>query len=101
MLVGEQNPDGGWSWLHGEESDAFGTGLSLWALARLGRTVSYMAVRRGLEYLIDSQQEDGTWRVRSTLHQEEGATPTGIYWGTGWAAIGLISALPADGERPS
>jgi squalene-hopene/tetraprenyl-beta-curcumene cyclase len=31
-LLEQQNPDGGWGWLVGEPSDAFGTGLALYAL---------------------------------------------------------------------
>ncbi|MEE8524548.1 MAG: prenyltransferase/squalene oxidase repeat-containing protein [Thermoanaerobaculia bacterium] len=93
QLAAEQNSDGGWSWLRGEASDAFATGQSLYALGLLGRVPGDPVVRRARQFLLDTQEEDGTWFVRSTLSEGKGVTPTSRYWGTGWAAIGLLSTL--------
>jgi len=93
-LAAAQHPDGGWSWLNGEASDAFATGQSLYALGLLGHTADDPVVRRARQFLLDTQEEDGSWAVRSTLSADKGVTPTARYWGTGWAAIGLLSTLP-------
>lgn len=94
-LLALQHDDGGWPWLVGEgESDAFATGQVLYALARLNRPASTVAVERGRRFLVENQGVDGTWAVRSTLAREEGVIPTGRYWGTGWAVIGLLETLP-------
>jgi Squalene-hopene cyclase N-terminal domain len=93
QLLSEQHPDGGWSWLRGEASDAFATGQSLYALARRGRPSDDPAVLRARRFLLDTQEADGSWAVVSTLSASKGVTPTARYWGTGWAAIGLLSTL--------
>lgn len=94
-LLALQHDDGGWPWLVGEgESDAFATGQVLYALVRLNRPASTVAVERGRRFLVENQGVDGTWAVRSTLAREEGVIPTGRYWGTGWAVIGLLETLP-------
>jgi squalene-hopene/tetraprenyl-beta-curcumene cyclase len=92
-LLEEQHADGGWGWLRGEASDAFATGQGLYALALLGRPSDDPAVLRARRFLVDTQEADGSWAVRSTLEDGEGVTPTSRYWGTGWAAIGLLSTL--------
>src|SRR5204862_4972438 len=38
-LLKRQRDDGGWGWLCADESDAFGTGVALYSLARDGVTV--------------------------------------------------------------
>jgi squalene-hopene/tetraprenyl-beta-curcumene cyclase len=94
-LLAAQQDDGGWSWLLGEGSDAFGTGQALYALARLAPSEPVQtAIARGREYLLKTQISDGSWPTRSTLKREHGITPTGTYWATGWAAVGLLETLP-------
>ncbi|MEM7350464.1 MAG: prenyltransferase/squalene oxidase repeat-containing protein [Acidobacteriota bacterium] len=95
-LLAQQNADGGWGWLRGGTSDAFATGQSLYTLQQLPRQDDAAAIERARTFLLDNQQDDGSWSVRSTLRQEHGPTPTGIYWGTGWATIGLLSTLPVE-----
>ena len=100
-LLGHQGDDGGWPWHLGESGDAFGTGQALYTLARLGQQglagpEAVAAIERGRRFLVETQGDDGSWTVRSTLKREEGPTPTGIYWGTGWAVIGLLETLPAS-----
>ena len=105
-LLGHQSDDGGWPWRLGDPSDAFGTGQALYTLARLGRQglpdpEVMAAIERGRRFLVETQEDDGSWTVRSTLKREEGPTPTGIYWGSGWAVIGLLETLPrAISESP-
>ena len=85
-----QNADGGWGWNDGEESDAFATGQSLYVLSTLTGDRSREAIANGREYLMKTQREDGAWPTKSTLRKHRAnVTPTGTYWGTTWAVMGL------------
>lgn len=96
-LLNLQREDGGWGWLTGSESDALATGPALYALIRSGLTDQDEPVQRAVRFLLDTQREDGTWRVESTRARDKGAVkPTSIYWGTTWAAIGLSQLLPVE-----
>ncbi len=92
-LVSFQNEDGGWGWLIDEESDAFGTGIAIYALRSVETTQQVEVISRAVQFLVETQTEDGSWLVRSTKakHQKQ-VTPTAIYWGTAWAVIGLLEA---------
>jgi hypothetical protein len=65
-LLAAQGSDGGWAQRSGLPSDAYATGQALYALARAavvrGSDAPY---RRGVEYLLRTQQADGSWHVRS------------------------------------
>jgi ankyrin repeat protein len=62
-LVSQQRTDGGWGQAGHLPSDAYATGEALWALHESGMAPSDSVYRRGVEYLLRSQQEDGTWHV--------------------------------------
>ena len=47
------------------ESGAFTTGLAMMALQSSGLPVSDPAYQRGVQYLLNSQLEDGSWHVRT------------------------------------
>jgi len=65
-LVGEQRADGGWAQLSTLESDAYATGLALYALHEGGGVaVDHPAYRRGVEFLVRTQLADGSWFVAS------------------------------------
>ncbi len=65
-LLARQRGDGGWSQNANLESDAYATGESLWALREAGiLTAQTDAYRRGVEFLLKTQNEDGSWYVRS------------------------------------
>lgn len=65
-LLGEQRADGGWSQLPTLESDAYATGLALFALHQGGRIVaSHQSFRRGIDYLLGTQFADGSWFVQT------------------------------------
>ena len=36
QILAAQQPDGGWGWLWADKSDAFGTGISVYALSQAG-----------------------------------------------------------------
>jgi hypothetical protein len=64
-LLALQRPDGGFSQLPTLPSDAYATGVALWALHEAGIPASHQAYQAGLRYLLSTQAADGTWHVRS------------------------------------
>jgi N-acyl-D-amino-acid deacylase len=64
-LLAAQREDGGWSQLDGMESDAYATGQSLFVLQDTGFATDELAYRRGVEFLIRTQCEDGSWFVQT------------------------------------
>jgi ankyrin repeat protein len=59
-----QRDDGGWAQLPTLGSDAYATGQALYALAQfLKDPMADPAWRRGLRFLLETQEEDGTWHV--------------------------------------
>jgi ankyrin repeat protein len=65
-LLALQQSDGGWGQLSSLASDAYATGQALVAL-RESRALAAdsPAYRRGIQFLLDSQLEDGSWYVRT------------------------------------
>jgi hypothetical protein len=101
-LLAMQRQDGGWAQTSYWRSDAYGTGLALYALHQAGVPSEKFAYQRGVYYLLDTQQPDGSWHVasRSPKFQPyfESGFPHGQdQWisqaGTAWAAIALAYAV--------
>src|SRR5262249_39794518 len=85
-LLAKQNPDGGWSWLHGEASDAFATGQSLYALGYTGLPADDPALVRARTFLVKSQRPDGSWYVPTTKkNKPKDNEGLASYWGSAWA----------------
>jgi squalene-hopene/tetraprenyl-beta-curcumene cyclase len=98
-LIADQHPDGGWSFLAGEPSNALSTGQSLYALRVAGLAPSHPALRRAVAFLVATQTAEGYWSVPSGLFSEKPEpSRDGVYrfWGTAWAAIGLARAAASD-----
>jgi hypothetical protein len=91
-LLSRQNSDGGWGWLSGEASDALATGQVLYALSLAGAK-SDETIRRAWNFLVTTQGADGSWQVPSTKPKSKDLSMA-AYWGTAWAAIGLLRTLP-------
>jgi ankyrin repeat protein len=65
-LLQEQRPDGGWTQLPTLACDAYATGEALVALRDSGAVASAdPAYKRGIQFLLNTQQEDGSWYVAS------------------------------------
>ena len=103
-LLDAQRPDGGWSDLPTMESSAYATGKSLVALNIAGLSTSAPAYQRGVKLLLKTQQEDGSWfvRTRALAFQPwfDAGFPHGHdQWvsaaGTNWATMALALAVPA------
>jgi hypothetical protein len=65
QLVSSQRANGGWGQTDALSSDAYATGEALWALHEAGMPASDAVYRRGVDYLLRTQQKDGTWHVVS------------------------------------
>lgn len=93
-LLSRQHDDGGWGWLCDDESDALGTGMALYALARDGVGKERPALSKARDFLCRTQMENGSWSVKGTKKsKEDSVEATAVYWGTCWAVIGLAERL--------
>lgn len=98
-LLKLQHEDGGWGWLAKEPSDAFGTGLALYALAKSGLPVDHEARKKAVAFLKSTQTPDGSWAVPSTRARDKNKiNKTATYWGTAWAVIGLLEPAAQGAE---
>ena len=107
-LVANQKPDGGWSDLPSMKSTAYATGKSMVALHAAGMATSDPVYRRGMEWLLNHQDEDGSWFVPSRALGFQPWADAGFPHGydqfissagTGWAAMALSYALPDSGSQ--
>jgi ankyrin repeat protein len=104
-LLHEQRPDGGWAQLPTLQSDAYATGEALFALAGFVKNpMTSPAWRRGLRFLLERQEDDGTWHVARRAFPFQPTMNSGFphhrdAWisaaATSWAVLALTQALPA------
>lgn len=117
-LLAWQRADGGWAQLATMPSDAYATGQALVALQQIGGlAIDSPAFQGGLRFLLDTQLEDGSWRVETRRrspgleyfetgfpHQKHQFISTAA---TAWAVMALCCALDAQpatalrGARPA
>jgi hypothetical protein len=97
-LAAQQQPDGGWKEAPPMKgSNAFATGQVLYAFKQAGISVEGEMFRRGVEYLLERQVNDGSpgdgsWKAANTQsHRASDFAPTM------WAVIGLAGSY---GEAP-
>src|SRR5436190_4346871 len=99
-LLATQREDGGWSQLMHLESDSYATGQALYALYESGLLkTDDQAFQKGISFLLKTQYEDGSWRVRSRSipfvpfvqngfpHEKDQFISAA---GTNWATMALI-----------
>lgn len=106
-----QRADGGWAQLEGLQSDAYGTGLSLYALLDAGKlSANHPAVQRGIAYLLRTQLSDGSWYVQTRAHPFQPPMDSGFPHGkdswisasaTGWAVMALATSLDPSQTPPA
>ena len=82
------------------KSDAYATGSALDALPRAGDLpADYVAVRGGVQYLVDTQQEDGSWHVKTRAKPVQPYFESGFPHGkdqfistfaSSWATLALL-----------
>ena len=100
-LLALQRSDGGWSQEPPLESDSYATGEALTALLESGMAAADdQAVRRGVEFLLRTQLQDGSWYVKSRsvpiqAYFESGFPHGADQWisaaGTAWAVRALAN----------
>ncbi len=105
-----QRADGGWSQLPDMDSDAYATGTALYALHHAGGMASSDAPwRRGIQFLLDTQLDDGTWHVASRSSPFQPYYETGFPHradqfisssATAWATLALVRSLPPASRAP-
>jgi ankyrin repeat protein len=97
-LIAQQRSDGGWAQTPYLASDAYATGQVLYTLHELGIPSSDPAFRRGAQYLLQTQAEDGSWYVKSRAMKIQPYFESGFpyehdQWissaATAWAAMAL------------
>lgn len=106
QLVDARNSDGGWGWEKGVGSDSLTTGLAIYALAKVRAGDDSSVFRDARKWLLTSQQSDGSWLTpsknitKSTDPERlKGRDEIYHYWGTAWAAIGLLETLGRSGSE--
>ncbi len=101
-LTALQRPDGGWAQTPQLASDAYATGQVPYMLHETGASEKNSAVvRRGVEFLLRTEKEDGSWFVKSRAMKIQPYFQSGFpydhdQWiseiGTAWAVIALSTA---------
>jgi ankyrin repeat protein len=110
-LVAEQREDGGWAQLPTLASDAYGTGLALYALHEGGGVaVDHPAYQRGALFLLRTQLVDGSWYVASRSFPIVEYSKSGFPHGrsqfisaaaTCWATMALTLTTPSSPQVPT
>jgi N-acyl-D-amino-acid deacylase len=110
-LWNEQRPDGGWSQLNSLPSDAYATGEVLYALAESGMAGGHrFEYERGVQFLMRTQQPDGSWHVASRAVRFQQHFEAGFPYGkdqflsataTSWAAMALMLSTRDRGGSDS
>jgi hypothetical protein len=106
-----QRKDGGWAQLPTLESDAYATGEVLYTLAQTGEVpVTDPAWQRGLRFLLERQEDNGTWHVARRTFPFQPTMESGFPYhrdswlsaaATSWAVLALtrwLSVRPAAGK---
>jgi squalene cyclase len=111
-VLNRQRPDGGWGQRQELASDAYATGMALWALADAGQVKpSDPVYQRGVKFLVGTQADNGSWHVKSRAvirfqpYFESGFPYEHDQWissmGTGWATKALAIGLTGQQEPAS
>jgi hypothetical protein len=109
-VLAAQRPDGGWAQLKSLGSDAWATGEALVALHNAGALeTSSLAYQKGVQYLLSTQESDGSWWVKTRAFPYQPLIDTGYphgrdQWssaaGSSWALMALMLTAEPVGERP-
>jgi hypothetical protein len=103
--IARQRADGGWSQLPHLGTDAYATGITLYALYEAGIPVTNEAYRKGVRFLLENQYRDGSWFVKTRSFpvqpQFESGYPFGYnQWissaGASWASLAIAYTLPRN-----
>ena len=99
----DPSEDGGWAQLPQMSSDAYATGITLFALHEAGIPVAHDAYRKGVAFLLRNQYANGAWFVKTRAfpvqQQMESGYPFGYHqWisaaAASWASLAIGLTLP-------
>ncbi len=108
VVLAAQRDDGGWAQNDEMTSDAYATGQTLTVLAATGTSPTDAVFRRGVEFLLQAQRDDGSWLV------ETRSKPVQVYFDNGdphgksqfistpascWALAALAAAAKGSESR--
>jgi hypothetical protein len=103
-LASQQREDGGWAQYPDRATDAYATGLALSALSMTDPAAASSAVyRRGVDYLLRTQEADGSWHVATRAFGFQPYFESGFPHGhdqwismaaTAWSVMALMPAEP-------
>jgi N-acyl-D-aspartate/D-glutamate deacylase len=105
VVLAAQQADGGWAARDGLASDAYATGQTLTELYEAGLSPSDPAYQRGLRFLLETQRDDGSWKVETRSKPVQVFFDNGDPHGkhqfisipaTAWAVAALAVALQAE-----
>ena len=104
QLLDARNSDGVWGWEKDVPSDSLTTGLAIYVLAKVRAGDDSAVFRDARKWLLTSQQPDGSWltpskNITKSTEPERLKARDEIYhyWGTAWAALGLLETLGKSG----
>ncbi len=103
VVESRQRVDGGWGGNPDMPSDAYATGVAIFALSETGRAAERpQSYGRGAAWLLRNQQADGSWHVRSRAPKFQPYFESGFPYGhdqwissaaTAWAVAGLAASM--------
>ena len=108
-LVKDQREDGAWAQLAHMSGDAYATATALVTLRRAGLATTNKAHQKGVQYLIDSQLDDGAWFVQTRSKPLQKFFDNGDHGGksqfisfaaTNWAVLALLDTISTEVDRP-
>ncbi len=76
-ILAAQRDDGGWSQIPDMNSDAYATGQTLFVLNEIGMPAAGVFMRSGVDFLLNTQHDDGSWLV------ETRSKPVQVYFDNG------------------
>jgi hypothetical protein len=105
-LLDEQLAGGGWAQKSGMKPDAYATASTLVALNKVaGISAEHEKWRKGVEYLLKTQEPDGSWHVASRVKPVQNYFESGFPHGkdqfistfaTGWATEALLILILSE-----
>ena len=114
QVLGQQQSIGGWAQRDELEPDAYATGLSLYALHVAGMPATNEAYRKGIQFVLRNQYQDGAWLVKTRSYPIQAYFESGYPFGNNqfisaaganWGILAIAETLPnavrADGTRES
>ncbi len=101
-VVADQRADGGWSQMPNQQSDAYATGQALYALRVGGMAANNPVYKKGVRFLLLTQDSDGSWFVNKRAIPANNYFDAGFphgesqfssFNGTCWATLALLGAV--------